>query len=166
MTLRRPGFTLVELLVVVLLLGLIASVAVVGLGAGSKGARRREAASALLAQLTMARLDAMQRGKAVTLSIEIQDEHFALRTNQADRRIPRAGLIVSSQSPRSAIVEARFEPTGRTSARLWRLEQDSSAISEAAGTIWLIEFDPVSGSPRLVQSRPGDRAIPTVTEVR
>lgn len=155
---RQLGFTLIEVLLVVVVIGAVAAAMMSGFVGRSDGAQRRRLAGDLIAELSLARVMAMRRGESIEARLEMAEESVVLRAGDRERRWRRAGLMFEDSGPRAGAVSARFEASGRTQARRW--------IARAAGeggTIFEIVFDPVSGSPSL---EPPGGVGALITEVR
>jgi prepilin-type N-terminal cleavage/methylation domain-containing protein len=118
----RGGFTLVELLVVVLILGLAVGAAVPTLR-GSRGGGR-EVARATTALLGRAREAALQRGERVTVSVELGSGAFVVTASRATGvpgdTIRRGTLRLGSARLVGGAAWAyatTFDPTGRARAQ-------------------------------------------------
>ncbi|MEX1080693.1 MAG: type II secretion system minor pseudopilin GspH [Halofilum sp. (in: g-proteobacteria)] len=72
--LRRPtptrGFTLFELLIVLVLIGLVTSMAVLGIRTESPGDRQQREAQRLIARMDLAREEAVMRAQSLGLQVE------------------------------------------------------------------------------------------------
>lgn len=76
---RLYGFTLLEMMVVVIIIGILATIAVPTLLARIRSARTREAANQIGLLYTSARLHAMGRGAAVLVRYDGSTNHFEVR---------------------------------------------------------------------------------------
>lgn len=141
------GFTLLELIVALLIAGLLASIVVTGVGRSSDARQRRAALVALVSELSLARVRAMERSEARTITVSIEEGSLNAAGPMLDRSWPFRGASferIEGEPPASRAVT--FRPDGRTTAREWRFDRSSGAR-----TIWFIRFDPVSGAPMLVR---------------
>jgi prepilin-type N-terminal cleavage/methylation domain-containing protein len=112
----RPGFTLLELLIVLMLLAITAAAAVPAFrGDAARGPEQRVAA-ALAEQLTIARDAARQTGVAATLVLSPTDGRYWVTTRDsastAALPLPAGVTLAADGTDRITI---RFEPTGPSS---------------------------------------------------
>lgn len=153
----RRGFTILEMLVVVTMLALLASLTLTSLARTSDAAIKERAAKGLVTRLLTVRAQALESGVAHEATVSMGEEGELTMRAGADTPIrswPMGDLsevggaasirfALDGREP-SASVTVSFIPVGRASSR--RLEAVSS---EAGGTIFTIMFDPISGEPRL-----------------
>ncbi len=154
---RAGGFTLIEVLAVVLIVGLVAGAVAAAAGAGSVEARQRRAVEDLAAILALTRAEAMQRSTAQRATIEAgEDGRLTLRAEERVREWPDAGLELAARgrtvyetAPLAGrAIDVAFDSLGRTSERVVVLDG-----REAGGRMWLLTFDPLSGA---VDGAPAD----------
>jgi len=155
---RGTGFTLLELIVTLALVGLLAGIVSVGLGRFGASAERSAAMRGVVGALAAARIEAMRTSKAHSVRVLVSAQSVEAETAGAQarrRRWPASGLRLVDESGRvKAEVTAEFDSAGRTREREWRVEEGGpSANPGSAGNggvrIWRIEFDPISGAPGL-----------------
>lgn len=77
---NRAGFTLLELIIVLLILGFTAGIVIPRIGASSKRMSEREFLQSFVQTIRRARLQAMNSGKMVSFRIRSADRHYGLHT--------------------------------------------------------------------------------------
>ncbi len=161
---RGTGFTLIEVILVVVLVGGIAGVIAVGLAGRSVGAERRRAVGGLVAELATARVEAMRTGRPVEAEAWVREGR--LEFESGDRRtgwpVRRLGFV----DERGRILErvgVRYQASGRADVRRWGLVDPGESARAAAGRIGWIEFDAVSGAAFL--RREGELPANAVQEI-
>lgn len=166
---RSGGFTLLELLITLGLIGLLVGIVTVALGRLSRASENRAALSGVVNALTTARVEAMRTSRPVRVTVEIAEGVVRVAEGVADRESRyRTGLVQfrDEQGGAATTAVAEFDTLGRTRERLWRIEEGSSRSVGPAGQvspseavrIWRIEFDPVSGAPVLRSpGEPGEK---------
>jgi type II secretion system protein H len=116
---RPPGFTLIELAVVLVVMGIALAVAVPALPRPKSGADR--AVGDVVRLLGQARGKATQSGSEVALVIDLETGRFTettRRTAEADDSLMMEGAIADWSAARfrsddgSAVMVARFDPLG------------------------------------------------------
>lgn len=169
---RGTGFTLLELIVTLALVGLLTGIVSVGLGRFGASAERSAAMRGVVGALAAARIEAMRTRSAHTVRVRVSVEGVAAETSgaRAGRRawVARGLRMVNETGRERSEVSAAFDSAGRTRERLWLVRERESGDSRdaaggdggggggVAGRIWRIEFDPVSGAPNL--RAPGEEA--------
>lgn len=155
-----PGFTLIEVILVVALVGGIAVLVLSGVVGRSVGAERRRAVGGLVAELTTARVEAMRSGAAVAAEARCAGGRllFAAGDRRAEWRAP--GVLLTDDSGRVLDpARVRFQPSGRADARGWGvMVREEASATGAAGRMCRIEFDPVSGAAMVRREGEGSRA--------
>lgn len=163
MTTRR-AFTLLEIIIVLALIGAMATLVLTGVARATPGIQRRDAVHALHSALLHARADAMQVGEVMQVQVAFSEEDAI--TIQRDDAAPvthpapnlarytlRAPAGPNSVPEPFAPLIARFDTAGRTDQREWAF-----GLADSADTLWTIRFDPLSGAPRLIEGASGDPA--------
>ena len=146
----RPGFTLIEMLMALVVLGLLAAITTPGIGRIRDSAALRAGRQQVVAALGAARSAAVQKGKTSTLTLTGSSLSVAVPSGAADTPVTVLGpLDLSSQfrmivtpggtTPSTLSFNARGLVTPTPSATLvYRLEvnaaRDSVCVS-AAGVI-------------------------------
>jgi len=160
---RTPGFTLLEVLVVIAIVAIIAGTIAVGISKYSPERLVSRAMEEVAMELSIARVEAMQRGRSESLEVGVIESGIRLARGERIRewKTPPVELSLSAgvttrfgrpeDTQGSGLVRAEFDTMGRTHARRWEVW-----IKGAPGRIWTIEFDPVSGAPGL--NKPGKSA--------
>ncbi len=155
---RARGFTLLEVLVVIAIVAIIAGTLAVGVARNSPDRMVGRAMEEITTELSVARVEAMQRGRVEV--VDVGPEEGGVRLVRGERvrgwKTPkvqlqsqrgvttRFGNPDESEEAHRGVIRAEFDTMGRTRARRWEVWIDG-----APGRIWAIEFDPVSGAPRL-----------------
>ena len=140
------GFSLLELLIVVAMMGLIAGLVSVRLLASTRAAQQRDAVDGIRLALADARVQAMRRGGRETVQVMYEPEGRRLDVVWMDQSRTWTNAPVEPVDDRGRGMddfEAVFDGEGRTRARAWRFK-----AGEGGDTIFAIEFDPISGVPR------------------
>lgn len=163
---RARGFTLLELLVVIAIVAIIAGTLAVGVARSTPERLLSRALEAITMELSVARVEAMQRGEIETVEVGLNDAGVRLargtriRTWKTPPVLMQASAGVTTRFGRpendagaEGVLRAVFDTMGRTKARRWEVWIDG-----APGRIWAIEFDPVSGAPRV--RKPGVAGSP------
>lgn len=147
------GFTLLEVVLVLVLIGLIAAAGGVGLVSGTERVRRNRATAGVIEELAIARVEAMRSGRPVVVEarVDAREERLVVVRAGRERSWPAAGLRPVLEPGRAgAGLSVRFAPTGRADVGEWRFAP-AGVPAGGAGRIVVIEFDAVSGSPVLVR---------------
>ena len=113
MTLRRNGFTLLELMVVLVLLAITAAASVPAFLGEHTMSTERRVATRLVEELASARTRARASGTPATFVLAPSDGHFWLTTRDSIA----SGTVTTDRSVRldggaGDRVQCRFEPTG------------------------------------------------------
>ncbi len=110
------GFTLLEMLVVIVLIAAITGLAVGVLGVGKSGRDLRGAARTLATELRFTRVQAMTTGRSQTLDLDLDTRHWSAAHDKHHGEIPASlqvrfdGVRQEQRSQRSAAI--RFFPDG------------------------------------------------------
>ena len=146
--LTARGFTLIEVVVVMLVIGLATAVVVPGVGRGVDAFRARAEVSGFTAFLRYAREQAVTRRMAQEVRVDPEARIVVLTAGDAER--PRAsrriaeGVRIDALPPSSLVV--KFLPEGRSSGAAFRIEGPG-------GRLFMVTVDPLTGR---VVNRRGD----------
>lgn len=147
---RQRGFTLIELIVVVVLLAAVTAMAASVMSSGLPGQQLRGAAREVAAQLRYTRAQAIVTGKpqVFTLDARTRDwqgpnkRHGTLRDGI---RIIATGAQVEQTAPDQVAI--RFFPEGAATGGRIVLQRDSAA--------WQVDVEWLTGEVRLVRGKAG-----------
>lgn len=110
------GFTLVELLVVVVIMGLAYALAAPALGSGTAGAQLKAGARQLAAGLRKARSEALTKQTETTVTIDLSARGFQVSGDPRVHRLPKAADVAlytaRSEQVADAVGAIRFYPDG------------------------------------------------------
>ena len=170
-SLRRRAFTLLELVVVVALVGLMASLVGVRVASSSAVQQERAALQAMVDVLATTRVEAMRRGEMLTATLTCKQEQFAVDGPGMHRLVEAQGLIaIDDRVEPVGGHHVDFDGAGRTLQRMWWFVNEDVQRTEllnanllvapwevtgdapardVQGRVWRIVFDPVSGAPRV-----------------
>ncbi|HUG35486.1 MAG TPA: GspH/FimT family protein [Candidatus Limnocylindrales bacterium] len=143
---RRGGFTLIELVVVLLIVGVAAAVIVPSIGRGSEALRARAQVSGFAAFLRHAREQAVTRREVHEVRIDPQARVVVLTGAGSDtpRLSRRLGEGWRIQASPPAAFTVTFHPQGLSSGGSFRIEA-------AGGRVFVVTVDPLTG--RVAQRR-------------
>ncbi len=167
---RQQGFTLLELIVVVALMGLMAGMVGVRMGNTSTIARERSTLESIVSAIAMTRVQCMRTSQPQCVVVELTEDTFAVSAPGVRQVIAAHGLrLIDEHMETLGTVEACFDASGRTPERVWRFisrdvkrnellntdilrtpwEHSDEVHHDVQGQVWRIVFDPVSGAPRV-----------------
>ena len=141
---RHSGFTLLELLVVLVLMGLITGMAVPLLSSGLPGAQLKASARELLAGLRQARDQAITLRQDAALTIDVQKHAFQVSGNPRVYKLPakvKIGLFVADTQAAGDVGAFRFYPDGSSTGGRVTVSLDR--------TTYQIDVDWLTGMARL-----------------
>ena len=141
---RHSGFTLLELLVVLVLMGLITGMAVPLLSSGLPGAQLKASARELLAGLRQARDQAITLRQDAALTIDVQKHAFQVSGNPRVYKLPakvKIGLFVADTQVAGDVGAFRFYPDGSSTGGRVTVSLDR--------TTYRIDVDWLTGMARL-----------------
>ncbi len=168
---RRRGFTLVEIVVVLLIMSVVLTMTAVSLSSASAGVAARESAGGLLSALRYARSYAVIHGRDCRVTFSQQDNSYDLsvRTdpdqdkfeampgghkNKLDERVRFVSIVIQSRDAETQQPDViTFRPTG---------EADAASIEMSDGrVVYSLIVAPNSGLVKLynaaVRQIPNDR---------
>ena len=139
---RRPGFTLLELMVVLVILAITAGAAVPAYRSRQPGSAEHRAAGELAELLIRARLSARESGASAAVVLSPSDGRFWLTTRDSTAlgviALPN-GMHFDEALP--ARTECRFEPSGPATPCVLRIQR------------YTVRVDPWSGEVRTEEAR-------------
>lgn len=143
---KAPGFTLIELAVVLFILGLATAVVVPSVGRGTEALRARAEVAGFSAFLRYAREQAVTRREIQEVRVDPQARLVTLTAPgkdkvRASRRLSETLRV--DASPPSALT-VRFLPQGLSSGGTFRIEAPG-------GRVFVVTVDPLTG--RVAQRR-------------
>lgn len=145
---RNRGFTLIEVLVVVMVIGLAMAVVAGTMGTGMAGQQMRSASRDMVAALRHTRGQAIVKREAQVLSIDVEGRSYTA-AGRATATLPK-GLDLDVETARSevsadGIASIRFFPDGSSTG---------GSIELSRGTaVWRIEVNWLTGE--VVLREPG-----------
>ncbi len=110
------GFTLFELLVVLVVMGLLTAIATPLIGGGASAVAMRSAAQEIAAGMRRARSDAAFANKTVRFFLDVEKNRYAIGAREAWTGLPD-GLAIEVETARSDLIDEstaalRFFPDG------------------------------------------------------
>jgi prepilin-type N-terminal cleavage/methylation domain-containing protein len=153
----RPGFTLIEMIAVIALVGVVMSITLVSVFSVQESAQRQSTLTTIHSLLLAQRVAAMEHAQPVSLTLELPEEApadtqraFVATLNgpgdvERTRTLPASGLAFADEVGPLVRTTATFDAMGRTTQREWRFPLEEGG----SGTMWRIIFDPIAGNPRL-----------------
>lgn len=143
-----PGFTLLEMLVVLVLIAAASLLAVSAFGGGLRGAQQRAAAKEVAAQLRFTRALAISTGQPQDFIIEPQARRWSV-AGQRDGTLPEGGTIVFNGArevqPTAQKGAIRFFPDGAATGGRVQL------LANGAG--WEVKVRWLTGEVRLARAQ-------------
>lgn len=148
---RRPGVTLIEMLIVVALVGLMVSITFPSVASGVDTLRLNGAADAVVAFFNEALNRAERRQQAVEITIEPRQRALVMRSTEPgfERRVELA------QSVRIASVAPPAPEAEPDAARVFMLYPSGAVpriaveLVNARGARRLVSVDPITGVPEI-----------------
>jgi len=148
MSVRRRGFTLLEVIVTIAVIGLIAALVAPAVGRSTAKQAERRALMELSGVFLAQRVEAIDAGATATVTLRAGEGALRASSTGGGERVWknwRAPLMHASGERRE---EARVEfgPRGRADVEaLW------FTGPEGSDRMWQIRFDPIAGTPALVR---------------
>lgn len=147
---RARGFTLVEIIAVVALIALAATVVAVSVGSGLAGARVRAASKDLVAALRFTRSQAIVKREPQALTLDVEGRAY---------EVPGRERVELPQDMELRLVTARDELVGEGAGRIRFFPDGSSTggqITLVRGEAeWLVQVEWLTGEVKLQD--PADR---------
>jgi general secretion pathway protein H len=106
---RQSGFTLVEIVAVIALIGIVLAVISLSFGKSLSGAKIQAASRDLVAALRYTRGQAIVKGKQTALDLDMQNNTY---------QAPGKALVQLPKDMRMTLLTATSEQTGATSGRI------------------------------------------------
>lgn len=143
----RRGYTLVEVVAVLFVLGLAAAVVVPGIGRGTEALRARAEVAGFSAFLRYAREQAVTRRETHEVKVDLEARVMRLAVPGSDKpsSYRRLGKDLRIEADPPSALTVRFLPHGLSSGGTFR-------IGAAGGRIWVVTVDPLTG--RVLSRRP------------
>jgi general secretion pathway protein H len=141
---RSRGFSLIELLLVIVLIAAIAAVGALAMGRALPGQQLRNSAKEVAAQLRYARAQAIATGQAQVFSLDARSRQWS-GPNRRHGELPQGIEVrattarIEQRSPDAASI--RFFPQGASTGGRIVLSRDSAA--------WQVDVDWLTGQVRL-----------------
>ncbi len=149
---RVAGFTLIEVMLVLAVVGILSSLILVGVGRGSESRGERALIGQIERALVMARVEAMRSRSEREVVLRFEGEQAALVGMGQEDRLPSGGLrAIDERGLAVNEVTVRFGADGRTETRLWRLA-GAGMDAQRAHDLGLLT-DGLRGPDELLQGR-------------
>lgn len=155
---RGRGFTLIEVLLVLAVVGILSSVILVGVGRGSGARGERAFIEQVERALVTARVEAMRSRSEREVLLRFEGEQAAIVGTGREVRLSSGG--VRAVDERGLVVDevaVRFGADGRTETRLWRLA-GAGVDTQRAYDLGLLA-DGLRGPEELLQGRERETAV-------
>lgn len=107
----RAGFTLVDLVMVLLIMGVITAIAVPRFGAGMSRYQVEGAARRVVADLEWARAEAMSQNESIEVQFEFQTHRYVLKGVESIKHDSVDNTVALSQEPYNAQIISAFGKT-------------------------------------------------------
>jgi type II secretion system protein H len=159
---KRMGFALLEVLVVVLIIGILASLIIPNMGRGSRGVRIKTTARDIINIMRMARESAIREQSIFLVRVDFVEQviHLSDAFGDSIKKYPLNAEFLKVESVRIEGAEARradqvdilFYPEGNATASdlVLRVTDSSQRIT--------LRTDPVTGIARVVTERQDGRS--------
>lgn len=103
------GFTLIELMVVILLVGLLVSFAVLSVGGPSARQTQHEEARRILARMDLAREEAVMQARSLGVRFERDGYLFYRLTDRQWRMLEQGGLLDPHELPEAVAIDVEID---------------------------------------------------------
>lgn len=128
----RSGFTLLEAVLVLAVIGLIGSLVLVGTGRDGQARLEREVVREIERSLLMARVEAMREGEGREVRIVFAGGEVEIGASGRVRRLADKGLgAVDERGLAAGELLVRFGSDGRTRERLLRIVSEGADVQRA-----------------------------------
>jgi type II secretion system protein H len=139
---RRGGFSLLELILVIAILGMLAAVVLPSLPGALESARLRGSAGEVRATLTLARTLAVSESRGRSVSFDLGSGEFGIDGDARKWLLPDgirlAAVRLGDAAAERGVVRVRFRPDGSA-------DEAQVAISSSGGGMMRVNVDPLTG---------------------
>ena len=144
----QRGFTLVELVVVLVLVGVVVGIGAAAMGRKLPGQRLQQSARELAAQLRYTRAQAIATGQPQVFTLDARTREWQAGANR-DGRLARDIVIVATgarnEQQREGVAAVRFFPEGAATGGRFLLSHGDA--------VWQVDVEWLTGEVRLARAR-------------